>query len=78
MAIVYFTMSSMAHSAKKFELYKMHKAFSITVLSLIVIRILWRITNANVQAAEGVPPVLQWAAKWSFTTLYIYANYTYK
>lgn len=30
MAIVGFTMSSMAPSAEKFELYKMHKAFGIT------------------------------------------------
>lgn len=72
MAIVGFTMSSMAPSAEKFELYKMHKAFGITVLSLIVIRILWRITNTNVQAAEGVPPVLQWAAKIGHLLLYIF------
>ena len=41
----------------------MHKAFGITMLSLVVIRILWRITNTTVQAAEGVPTILQLAAK---------------
>ena len=67
-----FTMSSMDPSPEKFELYGMHKAFGVIVLCLIAIRILWRITNATVQATEGVPPILQLAAKAGHLLLYIF------
>ena len=50
----------------------MHKAFGVIVLCLVAIRILWRITNATVQAAEGVPPILQLAAKAGHLLLYIF------
>lgn len=69
--IIGFLMSSMRPSPEKFELYKMHKAFGVITLSLIVIRILWRITNINVQAAAGVNTVLQWAAKVGHLLLYM-------
>ena len=58
-----FIMSSMDPAPEKFELYGMHKAFGVIVLCLVAIRILWRIINATVQAAEVVPPILQLAAK---------------
>ena len=72
MIIVGFTMSSMVSSPEKFELYKMHKAFGIIVLSLVVVRILWRITNTNVQAAAGVSSILQLAARIEHLLLYIF------
>lgn len=71
MLIVGFSMSSMSPSPEKFELYKMHKAFGVTTLSLVVIRILWRITNINVQAAAGVSTILQWSAQIGHLLLYI-------
>lgn len=67
-----FTMSSMESSPEKFQLYGMHKAFGVLVLTLVTIRILWRITNTAVQAAEGVPPLLQIAAKAGHLLLYIF------
>lgn len=67
-----FIMSSMDPAPEKFELYGMHKAFGVIVLCLVAIRILWRITNATVQAAEGVPPILQLAAKAGHLLLYIF------
>ncbi len=67
-----FTMSSMDPSPEKFELYGMHKAFGVIVLCLVAIRILWRITNATVQAADGIPPILQLAAKAGHLFLYIF------
>lgn len=72
MIAVGFTMSSMPPSPEKFELYGMHKAFGVTMLSLVVVRILWRITNTTVQATEGVPPILQLAAKAGHLLLYIF------
>lgn len=67
-----FIMSSMDPAPEKFELYGMHKAFGVIVLCLVAIRILWRITNATVQATEGVPPILQLAAKAGHLLLYIF------
>lgn len=71
MVIVGFTMTSMAPSPEKFELYKMHKAFGVITLFLVIIRILWRITNTYVQVAAGVSTTLRWAAKVIHLLLYI-------
>ena len=67
-----FLMSSMDPAPEKFELYGVHKAFGVTVFMLIILRILWRFTNKTVQAAEGVPPILQLAAKAGHLLLYIF------
>lgn len=67
-----FTMSSMEPAPEKFELYGMHKAFGVTVFMLIILRILWRLTNSTVKAAEGVPAILQLAAKAGHLLLYVF------
>jgi len=67
-----FLMSSMDPAPEKFELYGIHKAVGVTVLMLIILRILWRFANKTVQAAEGVPPILQLAAKAGHLLLYIF------
>jgi cytochrome b561 len=59
-------------SPDKFELYGMHKAFGVTVLLLVTLRILWRFINVTVQSAEGVPTLLQLAAKAGHLFLYIF------
>ena len=67
-----FFMSSMDPAPEKFKLYGIHKAFGVTIFMLIILRILWRFTNKTVQAAEGVPPILQLAAKAGHLLLYIF------
>jgi cytochrome b561 len=67
-----FTMSSMDPSPEKFELYGMHKAFGVTVLLLVTLRILWRFVNVTVHSAKGVPTILQLAAKAGHLFLYIF------
>ena len=67
-----FTMSSMDPAPEKFELYAIHKAFGVTIFMLIMLRILWRFTNKTVQSANGVPAILQLAAKTGHFLLYIF------
>lgn len=67
-----FTMSYMDPSPEKFELYSMHKASGILVLSLVTIRVLWRLTNTVVQSTEGAPPILQLSAKTGHLLLYVF------
>ena len=49
----------------------MHKAFGVVVLFLIILRILWRITNITVQSVEGVPHILQFLAKAGHFFIYV-------
>lgn len=37
-----FIMSSMDSTPEKYELYGMHKAFGVTVLLLVALRIIWK------------------------------------
>lgn len=66
-----FIMESMPPSPEKYEIYDTHKAFGILVLSLVLVRIVWRIINKTVLADESIPLMLQFAAKIGHFLLYI-------
>jgi cytochrome b561 len=67
-----FFMSSMENSPEKAELYGIHKAFGVIVLSLIVLRIIWRFSNKTVLPADGLPNIIKLAAKSGHFLLYIF------
>ncbi len=50
-------MSDLPPDPFKFQLYGLHKAFGVTVLGLVVLRLLWRLGN-------GVPTALPHHAQW--------------
>ncbi|MCF8493895.1 MAG: cytochrome b [Rickettsiaceae bacterium] len=67
-----FFMSSMEPSPEKFELYGMHKAFGVIVLSLVVLRIIWRLSNKVVLPLADLPNIMKLAAKLGHLLLYIF------
>jgi len=67
-----FFMSSMESSPEKFELYGMHKAFGVIVLSLIVFRIIWRLCDNVVLPPSGLPQMIRLAAKSGHFLLYVF------
>ncbi len=72
MISVGFFMSSMEPSPEKSELYGMHKAFGVTALSLIVLRIIWRLSNKVVLPLADLPNILKLAAKSGHFLLYVF------
>lgn len=48
-------MTDMPAAPQKYELYGLHKAFGIIVLSLVIIRIIWRITNPTPTLPTTMP-----------------------
>lgn len=50
-----FTMSGMAPSDTKWQLYGMHKATGFSLLLLLLFRIFWRAVNITVRPTQGLP-----------------------
>lgn len=50
-----FYMTSLENSPDKFELYGMHKAFGVTVLGLVVLRLIWRLSNVMPDPVKEMP-----------------------
>lgn len=50
-----FYMADLENSPDKFQLYGMHKAFGVTVLSLIILRLLWRLSNVMPDKVKEMP-----------------------
>lgn len=67
-----FFMSSLESSPEKFELYGMHKAFGVTVLFLIVLRIIWRLSDKIVLPPSDLPHIMKLGAKSGHFLLYLF------
>lgn len=55
----------------KFALYQLHKSFGISVLTLTVIRIVWRLMNPVPPLPAGMPAWQRWGAHFSHVGLYV-------
>ncbi|MDP4832240.1 MAG: cytochrome b [Rickettsiaceae bacterium] len=67
-----FIMSDMPASPDKYELYGMHKASGVLVLMLVVLRVLWKLSNKVVQPPADLPNILKLAAKSGHFLLYAF------
>lgn len=67
-----FTMSSMAPSPDKYELYGMHKASGVMVLMLVILRLIWKFSNKSVLPPAGFPKILALAAASGHFMLYAF------
>lgn len=64
-------MSGLPLSVLKIELYAWHKWFGITVLLLVVLRILWRLTHRPPPLPDSIPRWQQGAAALMHELLYL-------
>ncbi|WP_231571810.1 cytochrome b/b6 domain-containing protein [Rickettsia amblyommatis] len=55
MLVVGFLMDNFVALPLKWQLYGIHEAAGIVVLSLVIIRLLWKFYNANVLLPEDMP-----------------------
>lgn len=72
MIIVGFTMTSMAPSDDKWQLYGLHKASGVLVLALVFFRLLWRIINATVDLPSDLPGWQKLASNLTHYLLYMF------
>jgi len=70
--IVGFTMTSMEPSADKWELYSMHKATGVVVLSLVSLRFLWRLINVKLDLPADLPSWQKSASRVTHYLLYVF------
>jgi cytochrome b561 len=70
--IVGFTMASMEPSDQKWQLYAGHKATGVIVLSLVVLRFLWRLVNTQVLLPIDIPAWQKAAARSTHYILYFF------
>ena len=55
MLVVGFLMDNFVELPLKWQLYGIHEVTDIVVLSLVIIRLLWKFYNANVLLPEDMP-----------------------
>lgn len=67
-----FYMTSLESSPEKGELYTMHKSFGVLVLSIIVLRIMWKISNKAVLPIANVSILFSLGAKVTHFLLYVF------
>lgn len=72
MLIAGYTMTSMAPSDDKWQLYGMHEATGITVLSFVVLRLLWRFINIQPLLPKDLPNWQKFASKTAHYLLYLF------
>lgn len=65
-----YMMESMPPSEQKWDLYAKHKATGVVLLSIILIRIIWRVINVRVQLPQDVPKWQKLAAHANHYILY--------
>ena len=71
MLIVGFLMDNYVEPPLKWQLYGMHEATGLLVLSLVIVRLLWKFYNANVLLPEDLPNWQKKAANININLLYI-------
>ncbi|WP_341793843.1 MULTISPECIES: cytochrome b [unclassified Rickettsia] len=71
MIIVGFVMGDLADQQQNLQLYALHKATGILVLSLVIVRLLWKFYNASVALPLDLPNWQKKAATININLLYI-------
>ncbi|PCI65829.1 MAG: cytochrome B [Gammaproteobacteria bacterium] len=65
------TMSGMPKGAEKLEMAGMHKSFGALVLTLIMLRFIWKLMNTTPKAPKGTQKIQALAAKLMHWGLYV-------
>lgn len=63
-------MSDLPDSPDKWRIIGMHKASGVLVLSLVIIRLIWRLINLQPELPKSVPPILARLAHLNIFILY--------
>lgn len=63
-------MTDMPPSPEKFKFYGIHKAFGVTILILVIIRLIWRTQNVTPQKHPSIPNWQVIAAELNVKILY--------
>jgi cytochrome b561 len=71
MLAVGFYMSSLPNSPDKFEIYGLHKATGVIVLCLVVLRLLWRVSNIVPVLPSTMPNWQVVGYKFGVTAMYL-------
>lgn len=58
--------------ATKFRLFQLHKSIGITILGLVILRVLWRLTHKPPPLPDSIPPLERTAAEGTHYLLYLY------
>ena len=66
------SMTDMPSSPEKYELYGMHKASGVMVLMLVILRILWRISNKEVMPPKSLSNMMNIKKKIGHYVLYLF------
>ncbi|MFY9590348.1 cytochrome b [Rickettsia endosymbiont of Halotydeus destructor] len=66
-----FVMTNLADQPQKWELYAFHKATGTLVLSLVIVRLLWKFYNDSVLLPDDLPNWQKKAANLNINLLYI-------
>jgi len=64
-------MTTLKLSPTKFELFALHKSLGITVLTLALLRLLWRLSNPTPALPAHMTRTERWLAHGSHTALYL-------
>lgn len=67
-----FVMTNMENSPEKFQIYALHKATGVMILSLFFVRIIWRLTNPVVQLPKSVPKLIFILSRLGHAGLYFF------
>lgn len=69
--IVGFTMTDMANTPDKFKLYGLHKSFGFTILTLVFLRLLWKISNKGPKLPDALNKIEKCLAALGHMFLYV-------
>jgi cytochrome b561 len=58
--------------ATKFRLIQLHKSIGITILGLVILRVLWRLTHKPPPLPAEIPPLERTAAEGTHYLLYVF------
>lgn len=71
MAALGWYMTTLDISPTMFELYALHKSIGITILTLVILRLAWRLSNNTPSLPEHMHPAERWLAHASHALLYL-------
>lgn len=70
-AVIGLTMTDMSNGPSKIKIYALHKSLGLTLLTLVVLRLLWRIYAGAPKPVEGTPHWQERIASLTHWALYV-------
>ncbi|RDZ29426.1 cytochrome b [Lysobacter silvisoli] len=70
-AVIGLTMTDMANGPQKIKIYALHKSLGLTLLTLVVLRLLWRLYAGAPKAVAGTPHWQERVASLTHWALYL-------